>query len=143
MKTTSFFSFKNFKKSKKYIKKCEQVRAKESISVSFFESKNALTNVPPADPKYHNDFINKCYNLQCYIDDHDDESIVPGYWEYQATRCECIEKCEFCDKKIGNKKIIFFGYKFLQGYLHYIVEHNVAVEKGFEEMIMKVDDMFF
>ncbi len=141
METTSFFSFK---KSKKYIEGCEQVRAKEPIRVAFFDSKNALTNVPPADPKYQNvDFINKCCNLQYYINDHNDESIVPGYWEYQSTKCECIEKCKICDKKIGNKEIIFFGYKFLQGYLHYIVEHNIAVEKGFEEMIMKVDDMFF
>ena len=88
------------------------------------------------------EFIRRCKEITEFIADHDKDSFVRGYWEYQCIKCEKVEKCKICDKLNGNKEITFFGYTFPQGYLHYIIDHNIVVDNGFKKMMLRFDPMF-
>jgi hypothetical protein len=43
--------------------------------------------------------------------------------------------CRVCGKTNGHREFIFGGYRWPEGYLHYVEEHNVEPSEGFKKML--------
>lgn len=44
--------------------------------------------------------------------------------------------CRLCDKMNGSRELYFMGWKWPEGYIHYIQDHNVAPTKEFHDFVV-------
>lgn len=58
-----------------------------------------------------------------------------GKWE--MARCRCHVYCLLCNKEISNIDFHGYGFHIRHGYLHYLEDHRVALDKDLAKLAIK------
>ena len=110
---------------------------RELIQVGFwYSSGEPLLPKPIIITDTHDKLLlDKLQKLQKHIED-DYLTLDPGY---HCVNYRGVSYCRICDQSNGNKEITFNGYTFPEGYIHYIIDHNIHIDPGFKQMILNLD----
>ncbi len=92
--------------------------------------------------EYSLEFINKCLlwiNLNKTIKKNESE-LFTTFCNINDERYKIYmgsSKCRICNIINGDSEYNYNGYVFPEGIFHYIIEHNVIIDKDFQNMILK------
>lgn len=94
----------------------------------------SLLPFPIVATRPHNiNFVNKCSEWAKFSRIENKQFIKSDNFNYRC--CKGCSRCRLCNSWNGNMEFDFNGYTFPEGLMHYILVHNIEIDKEFVEMI--------